>query len=140
MPSNILDLLTLHEGYRQFIYEDTVGKRTIGIGFNLDDVGLSLEEAKAVLAIRVANTEKEVLAALPWVRWIDPVRRAVIIDMAYNMGMPTLLTFKRTLSSVQYGHYELAAQQMLESKWARQVKKRAVRLSNMMKTGEWPKE
>ena len=36
--------LVLHEGSRLKPYRDTVGKLTIGIGRNLDDVGLSEDE------------------------------------------------------------------------------------------------
>jgi lysozyme len=137
---SIEELLTLHEGVRRFPYHCTAGKLTIGIGFNLDDVGLYPEEINFILRNRIERTEQEVERVFPWYNELDDVRKAVIVDMAYNMGIATLSQFKRTLGSVRDGNYALAAEQMLQSKWARQVKGRAVRLSKMMETGEWPQE
>lgn len=136
--SNVKDLLTLHEGVRRFPYRCTAGKLTIGVGFNLDDVGLYPEEINFILANRIERTEAEVERTFPWYHELDDVRKAVIVDMAYNMGMATLSQFKRTLGSVRDGNYALASTQMLQSKWARQVGNRARRLATMMETGEWP--
>lgn len=138
MYNDIRKLLTLHEGYRQFPYKDTVGKVTIGVGFNLTDVGLLPEEVDFILTNRIQKVAAELEKALPWIENLDPVRIAVLVDMGFNLGTKGLLAFKRTLGSVQRGDYALASIQMLESKWARQVGKRARRLANMMKTGEWP--
>ena len=138
MISNLVDLLTLHEGYRQFPYRCTAGKLTIGIGFNLDDTGLYKDEADAVLTLRMARIGRELAAKLPWLTNLDTVRQAVLLDMAYNLGVPGLLKFKNTLADVQAGRYAAAAGKMLQSKWAGQVGKRAVRLSQMMESGTWP--
>lgn len=138
MIDNLVDLLTLHEGYRQFPYRDTVGKLTIGIGFNLDDTGLFEDEAKAILALRIGRTARQLTKHLPWITNLDPVRQAVLLDMAFNLGVPGLLKFKNTLAHIQAGRYKAAAVNMLLSKWADQVGKRAVRLSQMMESGTWP--
>lgn len=131
-------LLELHEGNRRLPYKDTVGKLTIGLGFNLTDVGLYPEEIEFVYENRIRRLANEVERALPWAADLDPVRLTVIMDMAYNLGVPGLLGFKRTLNTVKQGDYALASRQMLESKWAGQVGRRARRLSEMMRTGEWP--
>ena len=138
--TKLQDLLRLHEGVKRFPYRCTAGKLTIGVGFNLDDVGLYPEEIDFILDNRIRRTEEEVERVFPWYNELDEVRQAVIVDMAYNMGIATLQQFKRTLGSVRDGDYVRAAAQMLQSKWARQVKNRAIRLSIMMETGEWPKE
>lgn len=137
---NIAQLLEVHEGNRRYPYRCTAGKLTIGIGFNLDDVGLYPEEIDFILQNRIRLTEEAVERSFPWYHELDEVRQAVILDMAYNMGMRTLLQFKRTLKSVKDGEYERASKEMLESKWARQVGARSKRLSKMMETGEWPKD
>lgn len=136
---NLVDLLKLHEGYRAKPYVDTVGKVTIGYGFNLTDVGLYPEESEFILNNRLRRLEGELEKALPWLGQLDAVRLAVIFDMAYNMGVPTLLTFKNTLRYVREGNYTQAALNMIQSKWARQVGRRSTRLAEMMRTGEWPK-
>jgi len=138
--TNLTDLLVLHEGYRQFPYRCTAGKLTIGIGFNLDDTGLFKDEAEAVLQLRLARMGRELAAKLPWLTNLDPVRQAVLLDMAYNLGVPGLLKFKNTLADVQAGRYKDASLKMMASLWARQVGRRAERLANMMKTGQWPQE
>lgn len=140
MLRELTKLLVLHEGYRQKPYKDTVGKLTIGYGFNLDDVGLYPEECDFIIQNRIRRIAVELEKALPWVDDLDPVRTAVLLDMAYNMGIPTLLTFKKTLAKVKEGDYQTAASMMLQSKWAGQVGRRAVRLSTMMRKGEWPSE
>ena len=138
MINNIKDLLILHEGVRQFPYEDTVGKVTIGVGFNLTDVGLLPEEIDFILENRINRTKAEVHEAFPWFSSLDEVRQAVVVDMAYNMGLPVLKQFRNTLAYIQEGNYTAAARNMLMSKWAQQVKGRAKRLARMMETGLWP--
>lgn len=131
-------LLTLHEGVRQYPYRDTVGKLTVGVGFNLDDVGLLPEEIDFILSNRLNLVRTKLSALLPWFDDLDEVRQAVLIDMAYNLGEAGLLRFKQTLASVKDGDYVTAAEQMLDSKWADQVGRRADRLSDMMRYGQWP--
>lgn len=138
MINNINDLLTLHEGVRQFPYEDTVGKLTIGVGFNIEDVGLYPEEIAFILTNRVEKCEADLERVFPWFHELDEVRKAVLVDMCYNMGISTLQQFRTTLGFVKDGNYQEASRQMLKSLWAKQVKGRAKRLSRMMETGKWP--
>jgi lysozyme len=134
----VLKLLELHEGRRTFPYRDTVGKLTIGIGFNLDDVGLLPEEIDFVLRNRVSLVRTRLEDVLPVFSTLDEVRQAVLIDMAYNLGTEGLLKFKMTLNSIRAGRYQEAAEMMLDSRWADQVGRRAYRLAEMMRTGQWP--
>lgn len=129
--------LELHEGRRSKFYIDTVGVPTVGIGFNLDepvpDVVIDFW-----FEIVLDQHEKALNVAVPWAKDLDPVRYRVLLDMAYNLGIPRLLQFKQTLTSIKRGDYAEAASQMLQSRWARQVKRRAVTLSNMMRSGVDP--
>jgi lysozyme len=137
VADKLTEMVSLHEGVRRFPYRCTAGKLTIGVGFNLDDVGLYPEEIDFILSNRLRLVRTRLEKDLPWFSGLDEVRQAVLIDMGYNIGVDGLLKFKRTLGSVQRGDYAAAAVQMLESKWAGQVGKRAERLSDMMETGEW---
>ena len=130
--------LIRHEGLRLKPYKDTVGKLTIGVGRNLDDVGITEQEAMILLDNDIERTKLDLLKALPWINKIDSVRQDVLINMAFNMGIGGLLGFKNTLASVQSGNYADAADKMLQSKWAGQVGLRASELSNMMRTGKYP--
>lgn len=126
------------EGLRLKPYRDTVGKLTIGIGRNLDDVGISAEEARYLLGNDVARSAADLDRHLPFWRDLGPVRQRVLANMAFNMGIRRLLTFKYTLLMVEHGDWEKASQGMLSSLWARQVGPRAVRLAEMMRTGLEP--
>ena len=127
--------LDLHEGRRKKPYEDTVGKLTIGVGHNLTDRGLSDRIIDLILDEDINEHWKELVAVAPWIVSLSEVRQRVLLDMAFNLGVPSLMTFKQTLSAVKNGDYWLAAQGMLASKWARQVGARATRLATMMETG-----
>jgi lysozyme len=146
--------LTLDEGKRLKAYRDTVGKWSIGIGRNLDDVGTApLSRTKAdVLASGITEAECDLLfdhdikrteadldRKLPWWRKLDPVRQRVMLNMCFNMGIGDgkhgLTGFVNTLGMIERGEYSRAADAMLQSKWARQVGIRAQRLANMMREG-----
>lgn len=134
--TDIIDQLIRHEGLKLKPYLDTVGKTTIGVGRNLDDVGITEEEARYLLANDIARVRADLDRKLPWWRTLDPVRQRVLEDMCFNLGIVGLRGFKNTLAAVQDGRFRDAAKGMLASKWARQVGQRAVTLSDMMRKGE----
>lgn len=138
--SQLIDQLIRHEGLRLKPYTDTVGKLTIGVGRNLTDVGLAEEEARYLLYNDVARTVRDLSAALPWFDTLDGIRREVLINMAFNMGVAALLTFHHTLDLVKTGHYQEAADAMLQSKWAQQVGPRAHELAQQMRNGVYSQE
>jgi lysozyme len=138
--NRLIRQLRLHEGERLKPYRCTAGKLTIGVGRNLEDRGITAQEAAYLLSNDITSTQAALLKALPWVGTLDDVRQRVLIDMAFNMGLGTLLTFKRTLAAIQGGEFSKAAAMMLESRWAGQVGQRAQRLSQMMATGQDPRE
>lgn len=129
------DQLTRHEGLRLRPYRCTAGKLTIGYGRNLDDVGISKEEAEYLLENDIKKVLEEVRAKFKWFDDLTDNRQMVIANMAFNMGMTGLLTFKRTLDHIQSGRYRDAADQMLQSAWARQVGHRADELAELMREG-----
>jgi lysozyme len=132
--------LRLHEGERLKPYRCTAGKLTIGVGRNLDDRGITRLESAMLLANDISAVEAELLRALPWAAQLDEVRQRVLVDMTFNLGLPGLLEFRRTLATIQAGQYQQAAAMMLQSKWAGQVGQRARRLSQMMASGQEPAE
>ena len=132
--------IRLHEGERLKPYRCTAGKLTIGVGRNLDDRGITSEESAMLLDNDIRLLEIELFRALPWASALDDVRQRVLLDMAFNLGLPGLLQFKRTLEAIRTGQYQQAATMMLDSLWARQVGQRAERLSRMMATGATPRE
>lgn len=126
------------EGCRLVAYLDTEGVWTIGYGHTKGvhrGMTISQEQAEALLYGDIEKHNAATHAALPWLKNLDPVRRRVIENMGFNLGVDRLLTFKNTLAYVQSGQYRQAADNMLQSKWASQVKGRAVRLAKEMRTG-----
>jgi lysozyme len=110
------------------------------VGRNLEDRGITREEAAYLLANDITTEERELLRALPWVAQLDEVRQRVLLDMSFNLGLVGLLGFKNTLATIRAGDYSKAAAMMLDSRWASQVGERAERLSRMMATGKDPRE
>lgn len=135
--------LILHEGIRLKPYRCTAGKLTIGIGRNLEDNGITEEEAGFLFDQDIASVIAGLDKYIPWWRELQnderlawSPRQKVLLDMGFNLGVAGLLKFKNTLRAVQEERYADAAKGMLASKWAKQVGKRAVRLARMMETGE----
>jgi lysozyme len=128
------DLLT-DEGVRGKPYRDSVGKLTIGVGRNLDDVGITIEEARFLLRNDILSAIANLDRFLPWWRNMDDVRQRVLVNMMFNLGPGKLLDFKNTLELLRCGQYMDAANAMLQSKWAKQVGARAQRLALMVRDG-----
>lgn len=129
--------LIAHEDLRLFPYVDTVGKITIGVGHNLTDKGISKKIALLLLDEDLDEAVGD-LATFPWFAALDPIRQRVVVEMRFNLGPTRFRGFRNTLAAVSRGQYDVAAQGMLASKWAKQVKGRAVTLATMMRTGQEP--
>lgn len=132
---DIQAMIKRHEGYSEAIYFDTVGVPTGGYGHAFHDGSTLLHSMWDLIFIHDymhAVNDYETLNLC-----LDPVRRAVIIDMLFNLGLPKLLKFKNTLAAIRAGDWEAAAQGMERSKWYQQVRIRAVELVKMMRTGEY---
>ncbi len=138
--SKLQKMLIRHEGLRLKPYRDTTGTLTIGVGHNLDDNGITEEVAMIVLQLDIASAMIELFAAFPWMSTLSCTRQDVLIDMAFNLGMPRLKKFKKMLAAVSAGDFVVASAEMLDSKWAVQVGDRAKELAEMMLTGEYRNE
>ena len=137
LMDRIKEQLVRHEGLRLKPYRCTAGRLTIGIGRNLDDCGISQSEAYVMLINDIINCEKQLQAKIPDIyNGLDEVRKSVLLNMCFNLGIKGLLGFKNTLAFVKAGDWERAANNMLVSKWAKQVGRRAIELSEMMRKGK----
>lgn len=123
------------EGLRLRPYRDSMGKLTIGVGRNLDANGISRDEAMTLLQHDIDTAVNDCRRSFPWWTALDDTRQRVLLNMCFNMGLPTLLTFRATIGAIGDGDYGKAADQMLKSLWAEQVGDRAKRLAAMMRTG-----
>jgi len=129
-------LIKFHEGVRLKPYMDSVNKLTVGVGRNLVDVGLSEAEVEILLENDINRVITELLTAIPWFSSLDLPRQLVLVDMCFNLGLKKFMEFRKTLELIQKGEYEKAGDEMIVSKWAIQVGQRAIRLSEIMRTGK----
>jgi lysozyme len=143
--------LVRHEGLRLKPYRCKAGKLTIGIGRNLDDRGISQTEAYLLMENDTQNCEKQLLDEIPEIyNALDEVRKSVLLNMCISipqsrfaplrepcyLGINGLLGFKNTLAFIKAGDWERAANNMLASKWSKQVGRRAIELSELMRKGK----
>lgn len=126
--------LIKHEGFRLFPYLDSVDKVTIGVGRNITDRGITSVTANQMLNEDIDRCLEE-LSKYAWFSCLNDIRQRALIDMVFNLGLTKFFTFTRMIMALEVGHFEEAADQMLESKWATQVGLRAQTLANMVRTG-----
>ena len=113
----------------------SAGKLTIGYGRNLDDRGITKYEAELLLTHDVAEIIEQLSCAFSFWRLLEEPRKAVLVNMAFNIGVSGLMKFKKTLSLIESGDYSAASLEMMDSKWAKQVPSRALDLSVQMYLG-----
>ncbi len=149
--------IKIHEGLRREVYMDTTGNRTVGIGFNLErrDAPIRLQAVGAnyhevvtggyvltkdqivlLLEMDIKDAEKAAIDLVSNYDELDDVRQRVVVDMIFNLGVRGFSNFLNTRKYIVRGEFGKAADNMMRSKWARQVKGRAKILSNMMRTGD----
>lgn len=134
--SDILEDLIRDEGMILKPYRDTVNKLTIGVGRNLDDVGISEEEARGMLNSDIDRAESGLRRTFPWFLTApEPVQRG-LTNMAFNMGLTRLTQFGKMLSALAAKDYDTAAAEALKSKWATQVGARAVRIAELFESAK----
>jgi lysozyme len=127
-------ILRQHEGLRLFPYRCTAGKLTIGYGRNLEDVGISDDEAQLMLSADIKSAYSDV-SVYSWWPDLSDRRKAVLIDMRFNLGGAGFRGFRHMLGAISAGDYDAAANEMLDSLWATQVGQRATTLAEMMRDG-----
>jgi len=133
--SKLIEQIKYHEGLRLKPYKCTAGKLTIGYGRNLEDRGITKYEAELLLAHDLGEIESQLNDKLEFWNALDHVRQAVLINMAFNIGINGLMKFKKTLAAIGNGEYSYAAIEMMDSRWAKQVPNRALDLSVQMDLG-----
>lgn len=128
------EMVKRHEGLRLKPYRCTAGKQTIGYGRNIEDKGISQSEAELLLIGDLTECEAD-LEGFPWWAGLSDNRKAVLIDMRFNLGGGGFRQFKSMIACIACGDFNYAAEEMLSSRWARQVQGRATELANLMRAG-----
>lgn len=140
---NLLQLkkdLIAEEAKIPYAYQDSKGLWTIGVGHLIDKSRggkLSDRIIDLILEEDIIDRIEALQKVFPWIHNLSEPRQHVLVQMAFQMGTPGLLKFKRTLSAIEDGEFKAAAKFMLQSKWAREDSpNRAKRLAAIMENGE----
>lgn len=127
--------LESEEGLRLKPYKCSEGKLTIGIGHNLDANGISLAVANLIYKEDEARAIKDAKSLVSNFNDLSDDRKTALVDMAFQMGKTRLRGFKNMIQAVEIGAFDVAAKEMLDSRYARQTPSRANRSAELMKKG-----
>jgi len=114
-----------YEGFSRLVYECTAGYATIGYGRNIEQVGISKEEADVMLNNDIAQCLKELRGIMNRFDDLPDKAQLVLVDMCYNLGLSKLLNFENMLDAIDAGNWQKASEELLDSRYAKQVKRRA---------------
>lgn len=143
--------LEFHEGFRSKPYYCSEGKKTIGIGRNLDakpfteaerliiknPENITKQEALFLLENDIMETIRLLNNMVRCFLKLDDERQYALIDMGFQMGVDGLCQFKKMLAAMETGDFEKASKECLNSKYGKQTPIRAERIARLIKTGKW---
>jgi len=132
--TNLKEWIKKNEAFKSHPYLDTVGKLTIGWGRNIEDNGISKEEADYLFDNDFARCQRELAPYAWYVNQPQNVQYA-LMNMCFNLGIGRLLGFRRMITALIVKDYTKAAKEALDSKWAGQVGDRAKQVALMMRQG-----
>ncbi len=139
-----MDELIRDEGLRLTPYRDSLGFLTIGVGHLITKgerfTVITREQALDLLKEDIAIAERRLTNIFPQWRSLDEVRQRTFLNLVVNLGYK-LADFKRFLHAAKSGDWEKAADQLIQSRWYKQVKLRGPRIVHAIRTGtEWSGE
>jgi len=127
-----IEQIKQHEGFSAKMYNDR-GHKSIGYGFNISY--LTRAEAHLLLVHRL-SIRHERLKQLKWFNKLSPVRKSVILNMSYQLGMTGLSKFRRMIWALKHGYYNGASNEMINSRWYKQSGTRAITLVRQMRSNK----
>jgi lysozyme len=138
--NKLLESVKKHEGYRNKVYLDTLGKRTVGIGhlcvedFWEDDKEY---EESFLMDILQKDLQSSIDGAEDLCKnlKISDDAKILIIEMIFQLGKTGVSKFRNMWKALQLDppQYDVAATEMLDSRWAKQTPNRAKEMSNYMR-------
>jgi len=130
---SLVDDIKRDEGLRLKPYLCSADKLTIGYGRNLEDRGITEQEADYLLSNDLLHVTNQLRAQIDLFETLDRDRKDALINMGFNLGIKGLLKFKNMLSAMKRGNFDKAAEEALDSRWAGQVGARADRIAKTIK-------
>ena len=123
--TTIEDYIKANEGYRTKPYHCSSNKLTIGYGRNLEDNGISQDEAELMFTNDLNRVADELRVILPDFDDLGYPQKKVLMDMCFNLGITRLRKFKKMIAAIENGDFNKAAIELLDSRYARQLPRRA---------------
>lgn len=136
---NVADLIKDHEGLMLRPYHCSAGKLTLGFGRNIEQRGITPDEAEYLLANDIRECREVLARDYSWFTALDEARQAALTDLCFNLGAHRLAGFPKFLAAMGRGDWPRAAQELRQSRWYGQVGRRAPRIVGMIETGAWPR-
>ena len=133
---SLIESIKQHEGYVGVVYKDSLGIDTIGYGFAIKDLELDKDICDIIIERKVNALNDMVKIKFSWYKYMPPEIQDVVMEMCYQLGVGGFSKFKKTISYLQNKQFKDAAEEMLDSLWAKQTPNRAKELSNRVKVVE----
>jgi len=130
---DIIEQLKIHEGYKSKVYKCTAGVDTIGVGFAIKDLDLSEEVCELILTEKLEVLEERFEKKFDWFKTSPVEVRNVMLNMAYQLGFAGFCKFKKAIANMKESNWKGAADEMLDSLWAKQTSNRANRLADIVR-------
>jgi len=125
--------LRRHEGERSEIYKCSAGFHTIGVGHNLDTMPLSGRVIDLMLDDDIEIAIRDIKRNIHYFDDLSEEVQEVLVNMCFNLGVTRLMKFKKMFEAIEESDWSRAADEALDSKWARQVGNRAEELAGVLR-------
>ena len=131
--NDLLESIKKHEGFVEHVYQDSLGIDTIGYGFAIKDLILDEDIAEDILMRKLEKLKRNANSRFQWLEDMPQEVQAVVLNMCYQLGVTGVSKFRKAISALQEGDWREAADEMLDSLWARQTPNRAKELSDIVR-------
>jgi|TARA_R110000782_G_C14661813_1_gene397936 lysozyme len=128
------ETITRHEGSRLQMYQDSLGIWTIGVGHNIQEKGISPKVMELMLDEDLEEAISELKRSVSFFSKMPQQVQEALVNLSFNLGIPRLMQFKKTLALLREGDFESAADELLDSRYAEQVGRRALEIADMIRT------
>ena len=140
--NRLLKSVKQHEGYRNKVYLDSLGKRTVGVGhLCVEDFWEDNKEYEEKFLLTIL--EHDLKSAIKSAERLcsdcpdlDDLAKETIIEMVFQLGETGVKKFRNMWKALESNppQYDVAATEMLDSRWAKQTPNRAKEMSDHMRS------
>ena len=137
--SKLIEMIKRHEGVKSKVYLCSAGYETIGVGRNISESGLGLsdDEIDYLLENDIKRVQEELQDTYFWFGGLNDARQDAMVDICFNLGLTKLRGFTNALTAMSREQFDVAADEFMDIKWAKQVGMRAIRVTEMIRSGEY---